>query len=166
MMSNQCSLDVFEATTKPETPLATVVNITRVKGKRRVKYDVYIGRKTRIHGDSIFRNQFRIGKDGTRSEVIEKYRQWIMGEAFIDNEQIRRAAILILIPEMKGLILGCWCKPEPCHGDILCDLINGDIEIPFIESEYVEQAFDYYYSVSGTCGMAILPFLPRMGDGA
>ena len=21
--------------------------------------------------------------------------------------------------ELKGKILGCWCKPLPCHGDII-----------------------------------------------
>ena len=25
---------------------------------------------------------------------------------------------------MKGKNLGCWCKPEACHGDILLDIIN------------------------------------------
>lgn len=138
-------------------PKATVVNITRVRGKRRVKFDVYIGRKTRNHGDSIFRNQFTVPADGTKEEVIEKFRQWLMGEAFTDHDQIRRAAILMLIPDMEGLVLGCWCKPKPCHGDILCALINGDIEMPLIDFEWVEKAFDYYFSVGGTCGLAHLP---------
>ncbi|PIW12451.1 MAG: hypothetical protein COW35_01440, partial [Candidatus Infernicultor aquiphilus] len=35
-------------------------------------YDVYIGRPSK------WGNPFTIGKDGTRSEVIEKYRIWLM----------------------------------------------------------------------------------------
>jgi hypothetical protein len=23
------------------------------------------------------------------------------------------------MPELKGKILVCWCKPLPCHGDVL-----------------------------------------------
>ena len=26
--------------------------------------------------------------------------------------------------ELRGKILGCWCKPKPCHGDILVKLVE------------------------------------------
>lgn len=26
--------------------------------------------------------------------------------------------------ELEGKNLGCWCKPEACHGDILVELIE------------------------------------------
>ena len=26
--------------------------------------------------------------------------------------------------ELKGKTLGCFCKPQPCHGDILIKLIE------------------------------------------
>jgi hypothetical protein len=33
--------------------------------------------------------------------------------------------LLKLIPvELKGKTLGCWCKPEACHGDILAELAD------------------------------------------
>jgi len=25
---------------------------------------------------------------------------------------------------MKGKNLGCWCFPEPCHGNVLLELID------------------------------------------
>jgi hypothetical protein len=28
------------------------------------------------------------------------------------------------VSELKGKILGCWCKPKPCHGDILVELAD------------------------------------------
>lgn len=28
------------------------------------------------------------------------------------------------LPELKGKTLGCWCKPYPCHGDVLVELLN------------------------------------------
>ena len=84
--------------------------------------NVYIGRKGVVFIDgvrfpnhsSIFANPFKIGKDGTRDEVLTKYREYIMGE-FAKNKD--------LFTELKGKNLGCWCAPEPCHGDILMELI-------------------------------------------
>lgn len=26
--------------------------------------------------------------------------------------------------KLNGKTLGCWCKPDACHGDILIELIN------------------------------------------
>jgi len=72
------------------------------------KYDVYIGRP------SIWENPFIIGKDGTRKEVIEKYEKYLRN----NEELINR------IMELDGKILGCWCKPKPCHGDIIIKIIN------------------------------------------
>lgn len=57
-------------------------------------------------------NPFRIGRDGDRDEVIEKYREWI-------NTQPQ---LLAQLPMLKGKRLGCYCRPFRCHGDILAEL--------------------------------------------
>lgn len=72
------------------------------------KHDIYIGRPSK------WGNPFVIGKDGTREEVIGKYRQWIMAQP----------ALLDAIHELKGRTLGCWCSPYACHGDILAEIAN------------------------------------------
>lgn len=74
-------------------------------------FDIYIGR------GSVWGNPFYIGKDGTREEVISKYEAYIMSHL----ELIKR------LPELKGKILGCWCKPKACHGDILVRMIEDEI---------------------------------------
>jgi hypothetical protein len=51
-------------------------------------------------------------KDGTREEVIEKYRKWLLSNP----------ELLKQLPELCGKKLGCWCKPLPCHGDVLKEL--------------------------------------------
>ena len=28
------------------------------------------------------------------------------------------------LPELKNKVLGCWCYPEKCHGDILFKLLK------------------------------------------
>lgn len=71
-------------------------------------YDVYIGRGSK------WGNPFVIGKDGTRKEVIAKYRAWI----------VQQPELMLALHELRGKILGCWCDPLACHGDVLTELAN------------------------------------------
>ena len=43
-----------------------------------------------------------------------KYRAWLLANP----------ELLEKLPELKGKVLGCWCAPEACHGDILSELAN------------------------------------------
>jgi len=78
---------------------------------KREKYDVYIGRPSK------WGNPFTIGKDGTREEVISKYEMYIMS----------RPDLILQLEELKGKILGCWCSPRACHGDILLRMVEDEI---------------------------------------
>ena len=42
----------------------------------------------------------------------------------IAKEYLANSGLLDQIHELKDKILGCWCKPLPCHGDILAELAN------------------------------------------
>ena len=83
--------------------------MTRVVHCKRAPYDVYIGR------GSPWGNKFKIGPDGTRKEVIQKYRDWILTQP----------DLLSMLPDLKDKTLGCWCKPKACHGDVLVEIIDG-----------------------------------------
>ena len=80
------------------------------------KYDVYIGRwNAKIPIRSIWQNPFKIGPDGTREEVIQKFIEYLANQP----------DLLAQIPTLKGKILGCWCgKGKDCHGDVLATLAN------------------------------------------
>lgn len=84
------------------------------------KYDVYIGRgKDPITGQfSVFGNPFKIFKDGTRAEVIEKYEQYLKERMKTDND-FKKA-----VKSLRGKVLGCWCSPLQCHGDVLVKYAN------------------------------------------
>ncbi len=58
-------------------------------------------------------NPFVIGHDGSRAEVIEKYRAWLWREIRAGRVPLEDLAAL------RGKRLACWCAPEPCHGDVL-----------------------------------------------
>ena len=79
---------------------------------------VYVGRASPRRGlaESAFGNPFIEGRHGTRAEVIEKYRSWLLG----------RQELLLRLPELRGRRLACWCSPLPCHGDVLVELVDAD----------------------------------------
>jgi len=80
----------------------------RVVHCRKEKYDVYIGRPSK------WGNPFTIGKDGSRKEVIKKYEIYLLNNEELMND----------LHELEGKVLGCWCKPLACHGDVLVRLAN------------------------------------------
>ena len=80
---------------------------TKVVNVNNEVYDVYIGRGSK------WGNQFRIGIDGNRIEVIKKYETMILNNQSLKDD----------ISELDGKILGCHCKPKACHGDILVKLV-------------------------------------------
>ena len=87
--------------------------------------NIYIGRSGIVFIDnkrfpsrqSNFANPFKLGKDGTREEIINKYKVYITNK--LDNDKFLRQELI----NMKGKKLGCWCYPAPCHGNVLLDLI-------------------------------------------
>lgn len=85
---------------------------TTVVNKRYNSYDVYIGR------GSPFGNPFIIGKHGTRTEVIEQYRDYFFDKLMFDHEFSEA------VNELKGKCLGCFCKPQACHGDIIAEYLD------------------------------------------
>lgn len=71
-------------------------------------FDVYIGRPSK------WGNPFREDVDGTRAEVIVKYEAWLSSQPDLMAE----------IESLRGKVLGCWCKPKACHGDVIARLAN------------------------------------------
>jgi len=79
------------------------MDLTRVVNIRKEEYDVFIGRPSK------WGNPYVIGRDGSREEVIEKYKEYLL----------RQPRLLRDLPELKGKRIGCYCSPLPCHGDVL-----------------------------------------------
>ncbi len=60
-------------------------------------------------------NPYKISKDLNREQVVEKYEIYI-------KEKIEKGEVNL--EELRGKTLGCWCKPEACHGDVLLRLLK------------------------------------------
>jgi hypothetical protein len=88
--------------------------MTSVVNVRQEECDVYIGRTCYGRQGSKWANPFHVGRDGTRDQVIEKYRQHVLSTHYL----------VAALPELKDKVLGCWCNPLPCHGDVLVELVN------------------------------------------
>jgi hypothetical protein len=73
---------------------------------------VYIG-KTSLWG-----NPFQVGWDGDLQEVVDKYRDWIKTQP----------TLMAKVPSLRGKILGCYCTPRVCHGNVLAELAGRSTE--------------------------------------
>jgi hypothetical protein len=71
-------------------------------------FDIHVGRP------SPWGNPFLIGRDGTREEVIAKYREHVLQDPDLMKS----------LHTLAGLRLGCFCHPKPCHADVLADLVE------------------------------------------
>jgi hypothetical protein len=88
----------------------------RVVHCKREPFDVYIGRECNGFSRSKWANPYKIGRDGDREGVIRKF------EAYLCS----RPDLLADLPELVGKVLGCWCAPHACHGDVLLRLAESE----------------------------------------
>ena len=79
-------------------------------------YDVYIGRPSEW-GNPFSSKEGTLAeyKVATKAEAISEYEKWVISQPEM-LEKIRK--------ELKGKVLGCWCKPGACHGDVLARIAN------------------------------------------
>lgn len=112
----------------------SVVSLKGRKPQNLYPGEIYIGRPMYMGGwklpGSKWANPYRIGRDGSREEVIEKYRAYVISTLKED------------LHELRGKKLACWCKSgkpfgkpfgkEQCHGDVL-------IQLQYSETQYSER---------------------------
>ncbi len=95
----------------------TVVNITRCPDFGTLVGDCYIGRQFLYNGRhfraSKYANPYRIAKGCTRTHALAQYRDYLYSSGLAYEVQRDFAGVKRI---------GCWCAPEPCHGDILAHI--------------------------------------------
>lgn len=82
--------------------------------KSRINH-LYIGRNVQyVNGASASKwgNKFSVKVYGL-DKCLELYEEYIRNSHLYDE-----------LEELDGKVLGCWCKPAKCHGDILIKLLR------------------------------------------
>ena len=120
--------------------MCEVINITSYPSTP--YYDVYIGYAASWGEAGKWCNQFNVAGDlyqiAKRAEreasqfpyedildvdrAVRLYRHWLL---------YTPAGLRLQedIDELRGKVLGCFCKPHPCHGDVLVELLGQREEI-------------------------------------
>ena len=81
---------------------------------------MYIGRDMSHHVTGAFGskwgNPYKTRKKDKKSlkKCLKKYEEYVRSNPDLLNA----------VMELEGKELGCWCKPSPCHGDILIKLFK------------------------------------------
>lgn len=91
--------------------MTTVVKIQRKNGEIIQDCDVYIGRTCTRGGWDLPQSKWHNPFKGPGA--VELYEQYILASPLINE-----------IEELRGKRLGCWCKPQPCHGDVLVKILR------------------------------------------
>ena len=91
--------------------------ICRVVHHKKEEYDILICRPSKWGNPfSSKENSLAKYKAEDREDAIYKFEQWLTkgeGMHLLDD-----------LHELKGKVLGCWCHPKRCHGDVLVKLVN------------------------------------------
>lgn len=84
---------------------------------RKERFDVMIDRGTKWGNPfkmDASKCQTSAGDKAERTRVIAAYETWLKSQP----------SLMAALPSLKGKILGCWCAPKACHGDVLVRLAN------------------------------------------
>ena len=74
------------------------------------------GSYMRIDRRTEWGNPFEMPADGDRDTVIANYEKHYVPH---------KPSLTGKVHELQGKALGCWCAPEPCHGDVLAAWADG-----------------------------------------
>ena len=94
-----------------------MIHVVKVNQKHS-NFTHYIGRAWAGLPSSMYHNPFHLGKDGDRVEVLLKFAEyWYSPE----QKPLRDKALMMFSSDS---VLGCWCHPLLCHGDIEAGYVN------------------------------------------
>lgn len=80
---------------------------------KRESYDVYIGRPSQWGNPFSHKQVSGTTKVPTRELAILAFRVRLW-------ENLRDGSVTVEeLAALHGKTLGCWCHPQPCHGDVL-----------------------------------------------
>ena len=95
-----------------------VVHLKRSGDRITQGCEIYIGGPIHRGGwdlpASKWYNPFSFIDEMDREKSLERYERYIRSNPYLVD----------CLKELEGKVLGCWCKPKRCHGDVLVDLLH------------------------------------------
>ena len=91
--------------------------VTTLVNLNKDPYDVYIGRGSKWGCPyTIIKDRPTLAKEivNSKEEALSKYKEYVLSNPDLMDS----------LDELDGKVLGCFCKPEKCHGDILLELLT------------------------------------------
>ena len=91
--------------------------ITRLVNLKHEDYDIYIGRGSKWGCPyTIIKDRPTLAIEivDTKEEALSKYKEYVLSSP----------ELMESLDELEGKVLGCFCKPDKCHGDILLELLS------------------------------------------
>ena len=98
-----------------------MIQVISLRGRGGVQLaGVYVGRPSALG------NPFLVGRDGTREDVIARYRRWLRAQ-WRHGEAVRQELERLAAKYRRDgrLTLLCWCAPLPCHADVIREAVVG-----------------------------------------
>jgi len=93
------------------------MGVTKIVNLNKEGYDIYIGRGSKWGCPfTCIKDKETLADEivGSREEALSKYREYVMNSP----------ELMDALDELDGKVLGCFCKPKDCHGDILIELLT------------------------------------------
>lgn len=97
-----------------QTLTTSVVKVNR----RNPNWTLYIGRAWAGLPESKWANPFHLYQFLHREQCLWHYEQYVRS----------RPDLMAALHEIDDQILGCWCHPKSCHGDVLIKLRKEQLE--------------------------------------
>jgi hypothetical protein len=72
-------------------------------------------RFVRIDRKTEWGNPFEVPEDGDRAEVVASFTKFYLPH---------KPSLLGRMSSLRGMVLGCWCHPQECHGHTIAEIVN------------------------------------------
>jgi hypothetical protein len=73
-------------------------------------------------------NRFKaaVHTETEHSCVVALYRDWLLRKIEVKDKAVCQELqrLLDMYSNYEQVVLSCWCKPLPCHGDVVLDVIQ------------------------------------------
>lgn len=92
-------------------------NTTKIVNMKDEAFDIYIGRGSKWGCPyTIIKDRPTLAKEivDSKEEALSKYKEYVLASP----------ELMESLDELEGKTLGCFCKPEKCHGDVLLELLT------------------------------------------